>query len=786
MKLNKILNLVLVSLMIAQPAFANLQSYTLKPQVDFVSPKWVYDSKATSRKSPKVADLIRARELAMKGQSAACVQELRKAYPKYKQIQPWIATVELECALDESKNKSSIANLYPSVLNMEKDLTRMFTGAQAPRAKTAWVQSRLAMLQGDLKTNRVRAWESANKLQRMAYQLEKKDRAQLYRSMGELAFVQQRWEAARDYFTRSLRDADNDELRSRIKAVDSIVNKKSKDEEEAQTKPETVVNASLEATADELELVTKITAALASGEIIPAVETSVKLMRNFPGGVRAKWASDRIIEAYLSMADKSDAKFVVVRQNIVDEMLHADSEHMTEWARVMYNRAQYGDCLKLAQRSIANAEKGIPNARMYELAADSASNQENYSEAKKYYQILITEYGGTASARQALLKSALVDYRKKEYIGAATQLERLLVLPQADNFEVVARYWLWRSQQKLKSDQAQATADILIQKYPFSYYGLRAQIEKNGGTLEKPQGKENLDTTFWLTATEKENFERVRILLSAGWLEEAQAELKLWPDPIRPREKAALSMVYAAAYGYASAVRLANEAWDEDSTLRKDPMLSVAFPNEFQTDIQSQAAARKVDPRLIQSLIKQESAYQVKAVSSSSAYGLMQMIPPTARDVANELKIKDLEIPNDLFVPATSIKMGTYYLGQLLTKYNGYVPLALASYNAGPARIDRFLKSRASLEKLSQSRSGDPDDELWVDELPWSETSYYVKAILRNYLLYQLFDSGKVQVNFPVWNDGAIKSVAQTAKNSEAPPQNSKQTSGPKSSKSNN
>ena len=60
----------------------------------------------------------------------------------------------------------------------------------------------------DIKSNRARAWQSAEKLQKLGNQLDKKERSQLHRLMGELAFVQQRWEAAKDYFTRSLKDAD--------------------------------------------------------------------------------------------------------------------------------------------------------------------------------------------------------------------------------------------------------------------------------------------------------------------------------------------------------------------------------------------------------------------------------------------------------------------------------------------------------------------------------------------------------------------------------------------------
>lgn len=773
----------------AQLANANLQNFTIRPEKEFSSPRWVYDvnpTPGTKDLSGAYAGLVRARQFQLKGQNAACAQELRRLSSKFKVVQAWMSTVELECAIEEAKVKDSTAPLSAALVGIEKDLSRLFVGAHANRARNAWIQARLILLEKDIKSNRLRAWESAEKLQKVIGQLEKKDRAQLYRFMGELAFVQQRWEASRDFFNRSLRESDNEEIRGRLKAVESVLPKKVKDAAATEPKADQVTNPSLEASADELELVQKTTVALGTGELVAAVESAMKLIRQFSGGVRAKWATERVLESYLSLIDKTEPKFQPVRESILSEMMKADSERLTEWARVMYNRAQYTDSLALSERAISNSEAGVVNARMYELAADSARNLEKYNVARKYYQVLIQNYGGTTSAREALLRSALIDYRQGEYIGTVTQLERLLVLPQAENYEVVARYWLWRALQKLKSDQAQVAADLLIERYPFSYYGLRAQIEKNNGVLEKAPGKEELQMNVWMTATEKENLERVKTLLSAGWLEEAQAEIKSWPDPVKPRDKATLALIHAAAFGYGSAVRLANEAWDDDASLRKEPLFSVAFPTEFKNEIQKQASLRKVEPKLISALIKQESAYQVRAVSSSNAYGLMQMIGPTAREVAADLKIKDIEIPKDLFIPATNIRMGTYYITQLLQRNSGHVPLALASYNAGPTRVDRWVKARPSLQKLATIRTENPDDELWFDEIPWAETSFYVKAILRNMLLYQLFENGKVSVTFPVWSENAIKGVPRMPASKNFPKNTPEQNARLKSSKSNN
>jgi soluble lytic murein transglycosylase len=209
--------------------------------------------------------------------------------------------------------------------------------------------------------------------------------------------------------------------------------------------------------------------------------------------------------------------------------------------------------------------------------------------------------------------------------------------------------------------------------------------------------------------------------------------------------------LFGAALNYSAAINLVNKAWDDQADLRREPFLSLDFPNEFKSEIKTQAGLYSVSPYLVMGLIKQESAYQIHAVSSAPAYGLMQMIAPTAKEVAGELKIPNLTMPDSLFDPNQNIHMGTYYFSKMLARYSGNVPMALAAYNAGPGHFDRWLKSRPSLKNLAQSRDPDADQELWFDELPWSETSFYVKAILRNYLLYRVLDQGSQKISFPVW-----------------------------------
>ncbi len=134
---------------------------------------------------------------------------------------------------------------------------------------------------------------------------------------------------------------------------------------------------------------------------------------------------------------------------------------------------------------------------------------------------------------------------------------------------------------------------------------------------------------------------------------------------------------------------------------RRAPTLgSRVEPRELKPLIDSYANRYRLDPKLVHAVIRAESGYNARALSSKGARGLMQLMPATAR----ELDVQDA------FDPASNIAGGTRYLRRMLDQFAGSVELALAGYNAGPEAVRRF--------------GGIP---------PYPETRRYVTRILRDY-----------------------------------------------------
>jgi soluble lytic murein transglycosylase len=252
---------------------------------------------------------------------------------------------------------------------------------------------------------------------------------------------------------------------------------------------------------------------------------------------------------------------------------------------------------------------------------------------------------------------------------------------------------------------------------------------------------------------EFEAWERFLILARAGWMTEAQAELDLVPSPADGEGKLIWARVWASVLGYNKAFELLTSAWQEDPTLIHEEALRIAYPKEFLSLVEAESKRTKLPTLLVLSLIRQESTFRFDVTSPANAMGLMQVVPTTAKEIAGDLRLKTYTMSQDLFIPAVNVRIGTTYLARLLRNFEGHVPLALAAYNAGIGNVKGWLATRTDLKDLRLAKSSETQAEIWFDELPWSETSGYIKSILRNYLIYQYLDQGDVVWKDPVWQN---------------------------------
>jgi soluble lytic murein transglycosylase-like protein len=110
------------------------------------------------------------------------------------------------------------------------------------------------------------------------------------------------------------------------------------------------------------------------------------------------------------------------------------------------------------------------------------------------------------------------------------------------------------------------------------------------------------------------------------------------------------------------------------------PSQNIGTPADIQSAISASAKKYGIDENLIHGIIEQESGMNPSAVSSAGAIGLMQLMPATGAELG----------ASNLYDPVQNIDAGTHYFANLLTRYNGNVPLALAAYNAGPGAVDQY------------------------------------------------------------------------------------------------
>ncbi len=173
------------------------------------------------------------------------------------------------------------------------------------------------------------------------------------------------------------------------------------------------------------------------------------------------------------------------------------------------------------------------------------------------------------------------------------------------------------------------------------------------------------------------------------------------------------------------------EAKQEWQALRQRPdYWQALFPFPYQEKIFSWSQKRQLNPFLVTALIRQESRFEKNIKSSAGATGLMQVMPSTAEWIAPQIDLTDYALTD----PEDNINMGTWYFDHTHQTYNNNSALAVASYNAGPGNVSKWLET---------FDNDDPDE--FVEQIPFRETKGYVETVFGNYWNYMRIYDPDVQ-----------------------------------------
>lgn len=387
----------------------------------------------------------------------------------------------------------------------------------------------------------------------------------------------------------------------------------------------------------------------------------------------------------------------------------------------------------------SKATKDLPELEYYTLYKEAQLEKGKYKQEKLFKEYL-NKYPDSEFSLDAVWELVWEKIKDKDYKEATELGEKYFNLSKNtknSKSEARAKLGFWLG----KVEELKGNIDNAINYYQEcekiifdNYYSLRAKnrlIELKSNLIDPLWGQQKKLSNFtnftWPIpqiinpGTLKKHFgSTVYELISLGQYDEAIELIGKSQSP----SKRITAWLKALNGEYETSVNLSNSISNLYNLNKNNPLWELAYPLYFfELIINTCNKYPDLDPLLICALIRQESRFDQNALSISNAHGLMQLIPSTARTVAQSVNVNlsSLEL---LKQPNINIALGTYYFYHLLMDFQNPL-LALASYNAGPQAVKSWLK------KLNRK-----DWDFFIEEIPYDQTKNYVKKVFASYWTY--------------------------------------------------
>ena len=383
-------------------------------------------------------------------------------------------------------------------------------------------------------------------------------------------------------------------------------------------------------------------------------------------------------------------------------------------------------------------------------AGMSARDAKNKLEEQSFLRAAVVNFPNAVEVAQAQFELAWLEHDNKNFAVSSRMLtEHLARYAERDTTNRgKAGYWAARDSERAgKTAEACALYEGVMYRYSANWYGYLAK--QRLATMNCPAARSSdplvtkaiaalrTITVAPETSTAKElaRVEKGDELGSVGlfdWAIEELEEAKRTAEN-SPKINLGLARHYRMKGDNVNAFLALAKSYPDYSQMFPEEMgreeWDIFYPLMNWNDIKSWAKNRNLDEYQVAGLIRQESVFNPRAKSGANAYGLMQLLIPTARTTARKYGSTVTVTADSLFQPAVNIELGTAFMRDQFDKF-GRIEYVAVAYNAGPNRVNPW---RASLPL---------EIDEFVEAIPFRETKAYVQGVIRNTAQYRrLYDA---------------------------------------------
>lgn len=460
---------------------------------------------------------------------------------------------------------------------------------------------------------------------------------------------------------------------------------------------------------------------------------------------------------------------------IYQALSEGKNDYIEKKALALFRARRYNEAAKVFE-SLLEKPQELSRLQVLFRLSQCYGRTDQFEKAIAIQKQMAREYPGSNSAKQAPYKLAFLHYDSGNYKEAITSFEKLLPTLKRGKRRDALWYVFWSHYLLGQNKEAVTAAENALKevgrnkdrKYALTYFMGRAYEKRKHKTKAKEQYQKLLTLDehdyYRMLAQQRLKFRKLDSSRLVG--EQLFKGVPKLKDPafLKAFQPKLLNKQDALARAFVfSQMGLDHFAYDEAGTLKDkagvdlgvalamqnlgnsrvsfsagyaakagriagcglDCAFYLRFPRAYHRYIEPYSELWGLNPNLAYAIMRQESAFMPSVVSKAYAYGLMQIIPPTGHQIAIHIGDNDFH-PQELKDPYLNTLFGTYYLKFLETKFERDLVPTIASYNAGPYNVARWLNKKSHKEW----------DE-FVELIPYSETKKYVKRVLVNYWIYE-------------------------------------------------